>query len=82
MPDYWFASRRHYFVKNHGRAYAALAWAARLTGSALHALRCRLSARPSQDAPHFLGDLFRYGLNLPAATHPPKLPVTPSEDTP
>ncbi|MFC6584913.1 glycosyltransferase family 2 protein [Sulfitobacter aestuariivivens] len=64
MPDYWFASRRHYFVKNHGRVYAALAWCARISGATIHAVRCRVTGQPSQDAPHFLPDLFRFGLGL------------------
>ena len=82
VPRFWFASRRHYFVKSHGRAYAAAAWGARVAGSALHALRCRVTGRPSQDPPHFLGDLLRFGLGLgPAA--PRAAPARqPSEDTP
>jgi GT2 family glycosyltransferase len=81
MPSYWFASRRYYFVKNHGRAYAALAWGARVAGSAIHALRCKLTGRPSQDPAHFLSDLTRYGLNLsPGAIAP--APRTPSEENP
>ncbi len=76
MPDYWFASRRHYFVKNHGRLYAALAWAARLAGGAIHQLRCAVSGRKPQDPPYFQRDLLRYGLGFrPAktisATHRP-----------
>jgi GT2 family glycosyltransferase len=64
MPDYWFASRRHYFIKNHGRAYAGLAWIARVSGAALHRVRCAIKRAPSQDPAHFLGDMIRYGLNL------------------
>nr|WP_152467112.1 glycosyltransferase family 2 protein [Sulfitobacter sp. THAF37] len=64
MPAYWFASRRHYFIKTHGRAYATAAWAARLTGSALHALRCALTGRRSQDPAFFTRDLARHGLGL------------------
>ncbi|MEM6305524.1 MAG: glycosyltransferase family 2 protein [Pseudomonadota bacterium] len=79
-PPFWFASRRHYFVKNYGRGYAAAAWAARLAGSALHALRCAVTGRPSQDPPHFVGDLFRFGLGLSRADHRPKPSRTPSED--
>ena len=37
VPDYWFDSRRHYFLKNHGRAYLAAATAARPRGP--HAMR-------------------------------------------
>lgn len=64
MPAYWFASRRHYFIKTHGRAYAAAAWGARLTGSALHALRCALTGRKPQDPAFFTRDLARHGLGL------------------
>ncbi|MDD9723549.1 glycosyltransferase family 2 protein [Sulfitobacter sp. PR48] len=64
MPAYWFASRRHYFIKTHGRAYAAAAWGARLTGSALHALRCTLTGRNPQDPAFFTRDLARHGLGL------------------
>lgn len=81
MPAYWFASRRYYFVKNHGRLYAALAWAARVSGAALHALRCKLTGRASQDPAHFLGDLVRYGLN-PGPRAMPQAPHMPSEGNP
>ncbi|APE45317.1 glycosyl transferase [Sulfitobacter alexandrii] len=82
MPAYWFASRRHYFVKTHGRAYAAAAWAARLGGSALHALRCALTGRRPQDPAHFTRDLARHGLGLRPgiAGAPPR--GTATEDRP
>ncbi len=64
MPSYWFASRRYYFVKNHGRIYAALAWGARLLGGGIHQLRCVISGQKSQDAPYFQRDLLRYGLGF------------------
>ncbi|WP_276150592.1 MULTISPECIES: glycosyltransferase family 2 protein [unclassified Sulfitobacter] len=65
IPDYWFASRRHYFVKNHSRAYAAVALMAKLAGGAIHHLRCRVSGAPPQDPPGFNRDLLRFGLGLP-----------------
>tara|TARA_R110002074_G_scaffold4817_9_gene23538 strand:- start:48 stop:1058 length:1011 start_codon:yes stop_codon:yes gene_type:complete len=64
MPLYWFASRRHYFVKNHGRIYAGLAWAARLSGGMIHQVRCAMSGQKPQDAPYFQRDLLRHGLGL------------------
>ena len=73
MPQYWFESRRHYFVKNHGRVYAAGALLARLSGGALHHLRCRLTGRPPQDPAYFLSDLARFGFGLP-----PRRPKPPS----
>jgi GT2 family glycosyltransferase len=61
-PSYWFASRRHYFVKTHGRAYAACATLARVTGAALWRLRAPFSRRPLGDPPHFLRDLVVHSL--------------------
>ena len=60
VPAYWFASRRRYFEKNHGRAYAfaaSLAWAG---GFATWRLRRRLQGKPDTDPPHFLGDFLRH----------------------
>ncbi|AXI45922.1 glycosyl transferase [Sulfitobacter sp. SK012] len=62
MPRYWFDSRRYYFVKNHGRAYAAAALLAHLTGGALHRLRALLGRRHPQDPPRFLGDLLAHAV--------------------
>lgn len=82
MPDFWFASRRHYFVKNHGRLYAAAATLAKLSGGLIHVTRCRLTGRTPQDAPGFYRDLIRFALGLksrPAAA-PSRAPVP--EETP
>lgn len=76
MPSYWYASRRHYFIKSHGRAYAAAALIARLAGGAIHTLRSALSRRPRQDAPWFYSDLLRFGLGLSNA-HPNLTPSRP-----
>lgn len=70
-PAFWFNSRRHYFVKNHGRAYAAAAWLARLAGGAIHITRCNLTGKQSQDPPRFYRDLMRFGLGLPARANAP-----------
>lgn len=70
-PAFWFDSRRHYFIKNHGRAYAAAAWLARLAGGAIHITRCAIAGDTSQDPPGFYRDLMRFGLGLPAR------PITP-----
>ncbi|MGC1494687.1 MAG: glycosyltransferase family 2 protein [Sulfitobacter sp.] len=82
MPSYWFASRQYYFTKNHGRAYAALAWVARLSGGVIHHLRCTISGQKPQDAPYFQRDLLRHGLGLgPAAFSPSPARALP-EDKP
>ncbi len=84
MPRYWFDSRHRYFAKNHGSIYALLALAARLAGSALHALRCLLTGRQSEDPPRFARDLLAHALtrkrSQPHASHPPRRPAT--EDRP
>lgn len=62
-PRYWFDSRWHYFVKNHGRAYALSATVAHLAGGALNEAR-RVVERGQ---PHFprrhLTDLARHAFH-------------------
>ena len=62
VPGYWFDSRWHYFAKNHGRAQAALATLARLSGLSLHLLRVTLTRKKSADPPYFFRDLVRHSL--------------------
>ena len=61
-PAYWYQSWRHYFQKNHGRAYALATGAAWVTGSLLNrgiaALRGRTPAAP----PRFLPDFWAMAL--------------------
>lgn len=75
MPRYWFDSRRRYFTKNHGRLYAGAALLARLAGSSLHHLRCRLTGRTPQEPPHFARDLLAHAVTRKA---PRSLPAAPS----
>lgn len=74
-PSYWFDSRRYYFTKVHGRAYAALATGARILGCLIWRLRRLVSDKPMGDPPHFLRDLIRHALAAPAK---PVAPATPS----
>lgn len=62
VPDYWFDSRRHYFLKNHGRGYLAAATAARLAGTAVWQLRRRVQGKPDEDPPGFLGGLLGHSV--------------------
>ncbi|WP_245398667.1 glycosyltransferase family 2 protein [Oceaniglobus trochenteri] len=64
MPRYWFDSRRHYFVKNHGRLRYGLATAALISGAALWRLRCAVQRRPLRDPDHFLRDLIAHTFGL------------------
>ena len=61
-PDYWYDSRLHYFVQNHGRAYAVLATVSRAAGEALWRVRCALTGRARQEPPRFLRDLLAHGI--------------------
>lgn len=61
-PAYWFDSRLHYFVKNHGRAYAALATLARMAGCVVWRLRRLISTKPQADPDWFLRDLTAHSL--------------------
>ena len=62
VPIYWFASRHHYFIKNHGRTYATLATLAHVAGGSFHRLRCLLTGRKPVDPPGFLRDLIAFDL--------------------
>ncbi len=55
-PRYWFESRSRYFVKNHGRLYAACADAAWIVGFALWRIRRIVQGKPDKDPPHMLWD--------------------------
>ncbi|MEO6709882.1 MAG: glycosyltransferase family 2 protein [Planctomycetota bacterium] len=59
-PRYWFESRRRYFAKNHGRAYALCADIAWASGFALWRVRRVLQGKPDLDPPHMLWDFVRH----------------------
>jgi hypothetical protein len=59
LPDYWFESRRRYFMKNHGVAYAVAADVAHLAGLAFDRARTKVRPREDQVPPHMLRDLWR-----------------------
>lgn len=84
-PRYWFDSRRHYFSKVHGRAYAAMATLARIGGCAIWRLRRLVSDRPMADPPHFLRDLIAHSagglLRRQPAPPPGPFPTPLAEDS-
>lgn len=57
IPGFWLDSRRHYFVKNHGAVYAALATLALLAGGVLWRLRLLIQRKADPNPPHYLRDL-------------------------
>jgi len=76
-PTFWYASRRHYFLKNHGRLYL---WAANLAfvlGASLCRIRYRLANRPILDPDHHLRDFIRFNFRL--GSFPDGRPTRPPE---
>ncbi|WP_305970133.1 MULTISPECIES: glycosyltransferase family 2 protein [unclassified Mameliella] len=57
IPGFWLDSRWHYFSKNHGRGYAALATLMHALGGGVWRLRMLLQRKPPADPAHFLRDL-------------------------
>lgn len=56
LPSYYFEARRRYFLKNHGPAYAGLADAALIIGSALWRARVMLTGKEDSSPRSFLTD--------------------------
>jgi GT2 family glycosyltransferase len=59
-PRYWFESRRHYFVKNHGRLFTVLANLLWMIGFALWKLRRYAMRQPAAAPPYVFWDFARY----------------------
>ncbi|TNF22699.1 MAG: glycosyltransferase [Rhodobacteraceae bacterium] len=85
IPQYWLDSRLHYFTKNHGALYAALATAAHVTGGVLWRIRRVIQRKPPADPPHFLRDLLSHALRAavrPAPDTAPPVPHQPAKRLP
>jgi N-acetylglucosaminyl-diphospho-decaprenol L-rhamnosyltransferase len=63
-PAYWFESRRRYWIKHHGWAYAAATDLAWMLCFSLWQLRRLLQRKPRTDPPHLLRDFARYSALL------------------
>ncbi len=59
LPQYWFDSRRRYFLKNYGWLNAALADVVWALGFAVWRLRRVLQGKPDNDPPNLLEDFLR-----------------------
>jgi N-acetylglucosaminyl-diphospho-decaprenol L-rhamnosyltransferase len=62
MPQYWFESRRRYFLKFHGAVYTAMADLLWATGFALWRVRRWIFSKPDPDPPYFLWDFLRHSI--------------------
>jgi N-acetylglucosaminyl-diphospho-decaprenol L-rhamnosyltransferase len=58
-PDYWFASRRRFFVKNRGRTQAVLADLAFILGYSTFRFRSVIQRKTNQEPPYFWRDFIR-----------------------
>lgn len=77
-PGYWFDSRLHYFIKNHGRVYATAATLAHIAGGLIYRLRRMIQNKPQADPPHFLRDLILHSLRAVLARRRRPASATPS----
>jgi N-acetylglucosaminyl-diphospho-decaprenol L-rhamnosyltransferase len=59
-PSYWFESRRHYYVKHHGRLHGSMADLALAAGTLLWMTRACIERRSSLCPEKFLTDLARH----------------------
>ncbi len=77
VPAYWFESRRRYFVRNHGRAYAALCDLAVILVYPLGRLLNLVRRSPVRRPPHYYADFIRHSALFSrgsAAPHPASHP--------
>ncbi len=59
-PAYWFESRRHFFLKHHGKAGAFAADMAWMAGYSLWSLRRIIQGKENLDPPCLFRDFFRH----------------------
>jgi N-acetylglucosaminyl-diphospho-decaprenol L-rhamnosyltransferase len=60
LPRYWFESRQHYFMKNHGPWKKHLADVAWTLGFVSWRARRRFQGKTDDDPPHLLSDFVRF----------------------
>jgi N-acetylglucosaminyl-diphospho-decaprenol L-rhamnosyltransferase len=77
LPAYWFESRRRYFVKNHGRLYAACADLLWMAAYSLWRLRRLVQRKPDTDPPRKLADFFRHSALWQSRIEVGVVPVQP-----
>jgi N-acetylglucosaminyl-diphospho-decaprenol L-rhamnosyltransferase len=69
LPDYWFESRRRYFIKNHGVFYTFLTDIAALLGNVVGKIKRMLTGKQHDYVPSYITDILRHSALLPANWH-------------
>jgi serine O-acetyltransferase len=93
VPRYWFESRHRYFIKHHGRPYAALCDAGWVSGFLVGEAKRAVLRRPRQTPPGILRSFLRASLDhltnprlpgpkLPVETESPLPPAAPADTRP
>ena len=76
-PPFWFASRRHFFLKNHGRLALWAANVLYVLGSSLRRVRDWVQRRENADYPWHLWDFIRFNFrrtSVPEESYRPPRP--------
>ena len=82
LPDYWFESRRRYFAKNHGLAYAVATDVVRLISHMAGKAKDRLKLEGVSGVPHFARDLVRHAFLRKANwSHSPAQEWKPNQES-
>jgi N-acetylglucosaminyl-diphospho-decaprenol L-rhamnosyltransferase len=77
LPQYWFDSRRRYFVKNHGRLYAATTDLVWVIAFLLWQVRRFIQRKPDADPPQLLQDFLNNSALFKAGIPAQQLPTQP-----
>jgi N-acetylglucosaminyl-diphospho-decaprenol L-rhamnosyltransferase len=66
LPEYWFESRRRYFLVTYGASYAIIVDVVAVVAHGLGYLKLAVQGRTESKVPHFLPDLFRHSALWPS----------------
>lgn len=65
LPDYWFESRRRYYLVNRGLVYALLTDIASLLGNMIGKIKRILTLKTNEEQPYYITDIFRHSVLFP-----------------
>lgn len=76
-PDYWFDSREHYFVKNHGHIYATVTTLAWIAGGTIWTVHRLLTGKPNRHRQGHMASLILHSLKTAFHPRPETAPALP-----